>query len=254
MGASAAGFVTSKPCNPPPAAVPCYRGALRSRRRRSFGRPSPNARLRRTRHSRIKKKPPRRHTQTAKLASFARLLRPSFPTAWQPSKSHPTPSVATSFAGSLRRFVPLFFSTLHTWLGCRLQSPPLRGQALAENPLRRCLQAANPRGESGRRPYGGKPTRRGRLGRHICYIYKNAITHLWLASLRAGPDPQTSFKSPHDSFGFCRQTTRAPGSPWTPPPFSTHLPILGVVAVGRPAGVLRCSVVSFPILFCRGAP
>lgn len=254
MGASAAGFVTSKPCNPPPAAVACCGGSPCSAAVVPLGGQSPSARLAPHKAFARKKKAPAPPHTTAKLASFARLLRPSFPTAWQPSKSHPTPSVATSFAGSLCRFVPLFLSTLRTWLGCRLQSPPLRGQALAENPLRRCLQAANPRGESGRRPYGGKPTRRGRLGRHICYIYKNALAHLRLASLRAGPDPQTSFKSPHDSFGFCRQTTGAPGSPWTPPPFSTHLPMLGVVAVGRPAGVLRCSVVSFPILFCRGAP
>jgi hypothetical protein len=34
-----------KPCNPPRAVAACYRVSLRSSRRRSFGRPSPNARM-----------------------------------------------------------------------------------------------------------------------------------------------------------------------------------------------------------------
>lgn len=72
-----------KPCNPPPAAVPCYRVSLRSSRRRTFGRPSPNARLRRTWPS-LKKRNPRAGTHGGQPSQPLNLPRCAEPKGFLP--------------------------------------------------------------------------------------------------------------------------------------------------------------------------
>lgn len=101
---------------------------------------------------------------------------------------------------------------------------PKGGEALAENPLRRGQPAANQRGESGCRPYGGKPTRRGRLGRLINFRYRSAapakpskiftsICALFVAcrSLR-GPDPANLLKKPPVKVTFSAADHRGGGA------------------------------------------
>lgn len=101
---------------------------------------------------------------------------------------------------------------------------PKGGKALAENPLRRGQPAANQLGESGCRPYGGKPTRRGRLGRLINFRYRSKApakpskiftsiyAHFVACRSLRGPDPANLLKNPPVKVTFSAADHRGGGA------------------------------------------
>ena len=80
---------SGKPCKPPPAAVPCYGGAAVSNPQINTPRPSPSARLRRTRPS-LKKKNPRAGTHGGQPFQTMNLPRCAEPKGFLPENhTHP---------------------------------------------------------------------------------------------------------------------------------------------------------------------
>lgn len=172
LGASAAGFVwlTLQTTARRRRVLP---GFALLRRRRTFGRPKPSSPTCAAQSHRFKRKPPRRHPR---LSSVLR------------SPAASSPFVCRFPTHNLTLHAPLYGRS-RVWMPAAPPNRPFRpckaalvaavcprpegGKALAENPLRRGQPAANQRGESGCRPYGGKPTRRRRLGRLINFRYRS---------------------------------------------------------------------------------
>ena len=118
---------------------------------------APSARLRRTRPS-LKKKNPRAGTHGGQPSQPLNLPRCAEPKGFLPENPTHTAFGQRRITNPIPSNVRPPFQPCKAALVAAVCPRPKGGKALAENPLRRGQPAANQRGESGCRPYGGKPT------------------------------------------------------------------------------------------------